>query len=50
MGTSISRDQIEAFIRMWLEAVEQEKERTGLPIIRDEKTGDPCSSTSVSSG
>jgi Predicted nucleic-acid-binding protein containing a Zn-ribbon len=41
MGTGISRDQIEAFIRMWLEAVEQEKERTGLPIIGDEKTGDP---------
>ncbi|MEM2769931.1 MAG: Zn-ribbon domain-containing OB-fold protein, partial [Nitrososphaerota archaeon] len=39
--SGIPRDQIEAFIKMWLESVEQEKVRTGLPIVRDEKTGDP---------
>ncbi len=41
VGSSVSRDQIEAFIKMWLEMVEQEKARTGLPIVKDEKTGDP---------
>lgn len=33
--------QVEELIKAFLAAIEEEKERTGLPFMRDEKTGDP---------
>jgi len=37
----MDRSQIEELIKSYLAAIEEEKRRTGLPIVRDEKTGDP---------
>ncbi|MCS7095058.1 MAG: Zn-ribbon domain-containing OB-fold protein [Thaumarchaeota archaeon] len=41
MSTRITKEQIEAFVKGWLSYVEAEKGRSGLPIVSDEKTGDP---------
>ncbi|MCX8203658.1 MAG: Zn-ribbon domain-containing OB-fold protein [Nitrososphaeria archaeon] len=41
MSSKVSKEQIEAFVKTWLGYVESEKERTGLPIVGDEKNGDP---------
>ncbi len=38
---SFDRSQIEELIKSYLAMIEEEKRRTGLPIIKDAKTGDP---------
>ncbi|MEM2237754.1 MAG: Zn-ribbon domain-containing OB-fold protein [Candidatus Caldarchaeum sp.] len=38
---SISREELEKMVKTWLETVEQITRSEGLPVIPDEKTGDP---------
>ncbi|MEO0158462.1 MAG: 3-hydroxybutyryl-CoA epimerase, partial [candidate division WOR-3 bacterium] len=38
---SISREEIEKMVKTWLETVEQITRSEGLPVVPDEKTGDP---------
>jgi uncharacterized protein len=38
---SIAREEIEKMVKTWLETVEQITKSEGLPVIPDEKTGDP---------
>ncbi len=38
---SISREDLERMVKTWLETVEQITRSEGLPVIPDEKTGDP---------
>jgi len=35
------RERLEGMMKMWLRQVEAEARRTGTPLMRDEKTGDP---------
>ena len=38
---SIAREELEKMVKTWLETVEQITKSEGLPVIPDEKTGDP---------